>query len=74
MTASRKIKSHILKLKAHDIYILIPKSQKFKIISSLKKNNIDESLFKIHQVCDFCLDRVDNYNNLLLNEEFYNFY
>lgn len=68
------IKSHIFKLKSHDIYILLPKSKTQNIISTLNKNNIYKSFYKIHQVEDYCLNGIINYNNLLLNIEFYEFY
>ena len=68
------IKSHIFKLKSHDIYLLLPSSKIVDIISTLTKNNIDESFYRIHKVEDYYLDRIDNYNNLLLNLEFYEFY
>jgi len=68
------IKSHIFKLKAHDIYLLIPKSKKEKIILSLRKNNIPDSLYFIHEVEDYCLERYEHYNYLLLSPSFYQFY
>ena len=55
------IKSHIIKLKAHDIFLLVPKSKKNKIISSLRRNNIQDSSYFLHEVKDYCLDRYENY-------------
>ncbi len=68
------IKSHIFKLKAHDIFLLVPKSKKNKIILSLRNNNIPDKLYNIHEVEDYCLERYENYNYLLLSPSFYKFY
>ena len=50
------IKSHVNKLKDHDIFILLPKSKKNKIISVLEKNKISQSKYKTHQVKDTYLN------------------
>lgn len=68
------IKSHIFKLKAHDIFLLVPKSKKNKIILSLRKNNIPDILYRIHEVKDYVLERYEHYNYLLLSPSFYQFY
>lgn len=68
------IKSHIFKLNSHDIFLLIPESKKNKIISTLEKNEISNSYFKIHAVKDSYLNHLDNYQILLLSTEFYKFY
>ena len=68
------IKSHIFKLKAHDIFLLVPKSKKDKIILNLINNNIPDTLYRIHEVNDYCLERYEHYNYLLLSPSFYKFY
>ena len=68
------IKSHIFKLKAHDIFLLVPKSKKNEIILKLTNNNIPDSLYRIHEVKDYCLERYEHYNYLLLSPSFYKFY
>ena len=68
------IKSHIFKLRAHDIFLLVPKSKKDEIILNLTNNNIPGSLYGIHEVNDYCLERYEHYNYLLLSPSFYKFY
>ena len=68
------IKSHIFKLKAHDIFLLVPKSKKNDIIQSLRNNDISDSFYRIHEVNDYCLERYEHYNYLLLSPSFYKFY
>ena len=68
------IKSHIFKLKAHDIFLLVPKSKKDEIILNLSNNNIPDSLYRLHEVNDYCLDGYEHYNYLLLSPSFYKFY
>ena len=68
------IKSHIFKLKAHDIFLLVPKSKKDEIILNLRNNNLPDYLYKLHEVNDYCLERDEHYNYLLLSPSFYKFY
>ena len=68
------IKSHIFNLKDHDIYLVIPKSKKKRIIAALGSNKIPRSLYKIHQVEDYCLKSSMNYQLLMLSSSFYLFY
>jgi len=68
------IRSHVYKLKDHDIFILIPESKKDRIVSVLKKNQISPDTYKIHQVRDIYLSHSDNYQILMLSPKFYNFY
>ena len=68
------IKSHIFKLQAHDVFLLVPISKIKSIISVLEENNIPRHLYKIHQVKDNYLNHSDNYQILMLSIEFYSFY
>ena len=68
------IKSHLSKLKSHDVFVLVPKSKKIEIISVLETNNIPQSSYKIHQVKDYCLRNADNFQLLMLTRNFYLFY
>ena len=68
------IKSHIFKLQAHDVFLLLPNSKVSSIISVLERNNIPKNLYRIHQVKDYCLKNSDNYQLLMLTINFYQFY
>ncbi len=68
------IKSHLFKLKAYDIFLLIPNAKIDSIISVLEKNNIPKSSYKIHLLKDYCLKNSENYQLLMLTPKFYLFY
>lgn len=68
------IKSHLSKLKLHDVFVLLPRSKKTEIISVLEKNNIPMSSYRIHEVKDYCLRNADNFQLLMLTRNFYLFY
>ena len=68
------IKSHISKLQAHDVFLLVPSSKINSIIEILENNEIPRKTYKIHQLEDIFLNHSDNYQLLLLSTEFYSFY